>query len=372
MAENDTALLCWLDPDGQFMRVQLHDVGIWEHRFLEDGHQRLGVATTARDYAALPDALGFQNARRPIQSEQLGLAYLPVAAATQPHWRSAAVAAARLLLQQASKRKRRRPTHNAAIYDAAMNAFARQALLTALQADDQYNSILQRAVQELLQQPDIQAVQALDVFRLEKGQAALRDFEAHPLPATDGAAFLEAYHQFQGRYDDFVRHLADRPVWQAFALRLGTLVAYCHARAANKQAWNAYPDKRTVYDTGVVQSLWVDRLLAYQRGGHALDAVETVVARHALRYLKAPEQYLPLLSQRYRRRIASNLLHRSPQTQHWDAQVRRYLSRFTALTSQHPTNYTYLLERLLMLPDVQNLWNYTDEDIYQSELLSDH
>lgn len=371
LQETAPALLCWLDPDGQFMRVQLHDVGIWEHRFLEDGSQRLGLIATANSVAQWPQNTKFQPVDHTIQDQTLGLVYLPVSAATETYWRQATVTALQLVSQIASKSRNKCPIHNAAIYEAAMNPFARQALLKAVQQADQYTSILEKAVQELLQQPDIQAVQDMETFRLEKGQAALRAFEAHPLPdAAEYEAFQTTYNNYQGRYDDFVAHLANRPVWQEFALRLGTLVAYCHARAANKQVWNTYPDKRTVYDTGVVQSLWVNRLIAYQREGNQLAAVETVVARHALHYLQAPKKQIPLLSQRYRRRIATNLLHLSPQTQHWDAQVRRYLARFTTLSTQHPANYTYLLERLLMLPDVQNLWNYSDEDIYQSELLS--
>lgn len=371
LPETAPALLCWLAPDGQFIQVQLHDVVIWEHRFLDDGNQQLGIITSTNNAAQWSSNMVFKPAHHTVQDQTLGLAYLPVNAAIAPHWHQATLTALQLVAQLTSKNRNKRPRHNPAIYEAVMNPSARQALLKAVQQADQYTSILEKAVQELLQQPDIQAVQDMEVFRLEKGQAALRAFEAYPLPdATAYEAFQTAYNNYQGRYDDFVTHLVNRPVWQEFALRLGTLVAYCHARAANKQTWNTYPDKRTVYDTGVVQSLWVNRLIAYQRAGNQLDAVETIVARHALRYLQTPEQQIPLLSQRYRHRIATNLLHLSPHTQHWDAQVRRYLARFTALSVQHPANYTYLLERLLMLPDVQNLWNYSDEDIYQSELLS--
>ena len=367
LAEDAPALCCLLQKDGRGLLVQLNGIVVLEHQITAE-EQYLGLAVLESDLEALPWVLAFQPQKN--TSPVLGLAQLPLKEAVLTHadWRQAWFRAAQTALEAPAQDRPKQHPHHAWMYQAAVDDFVQQDLLKAVSQDDHYAAIIQKAVDALLQQPDIQALQQSGVFWLEKGRLALQAFEQSQLPEpADYDAFLGAYQHHQGRYDDFVAHL-DRPAWREFAWCLGQLVAYCHARAANKQIWNAYEDKRTVDDTGVLQHLWVPQLVAYHRAGHALEAIKTVVARQALRYLKTPAAYLPLLSRKYRRQIMHHLLNTPYQADQFDAQILAYFARFKALKVKHPHNYTYLLKRLLLTPALKALWQYTEEDVYYNEL----
>ncbi len=367
--EDASNLLCFIKEDNSALYVQLNNVPILVHK-IDVRQQFLEILVLADEQEKLSNLQQFQRHKRPIGKQVLGLARFALSrqfltdAPLKEHW----LRALRLLAQQPKKKNRNHKAHQQWLYQAAMDPFVNKDILTAIAQKDPYQSIVEKALQELLQRDDIQRIQTAKEFWLQEGQLALKTLQQLPIDAATYEHFLVHYQAFKGNYADFVQQLQGQPAYE-LALSIGTVIAYMDDKAANKQVWNRYADKRTLGQTGVRQDRWVKQLLAYRQANNDLAALPTEVVRHAVLYLLHPEEHSPILRRNNRRAIVNNLLNRAYQTANFDLQLRSYFSNFE-LPINNYSNYTYLLAHLLKTPPVYNIWYYTDEDIYQDERLA--
>lgn len=366
--EDASNLLCFIQEDNNALYVQLNNIPILVHQ-LHERKQRIGFLILGQEEKQFPRLQQFQRHKRTVDSQVVGLAYFALSRQllTDSPLLEAWLQALRLLHQQPKKKTRHHKLHQQWIYQAAMDPFVNQDILASIAQKDPYQSIVQKALQELLQQTSIQHIQAATEFWFSEGQRALQELQALTVSEETYTHFLVHYQAFKGSYADFVQQLEEQPAYE-LALALGKVIAYIDEKAANKQAWNAYADKRTLGKTGIRQDRWVKQLLAYHQAGNNPEALQTEVVRHAILYLQHPEEHSPILSKNNRCAIVNNLLNRAYQAADFDLQLRSYFSNFD-LPIKDYSNYTYLLAHLLQTPPVYNIWYYTEEDIYHKEWL---
>lgn len=366
--EDASHLLCFIKEDNSALYVQLNNVPILVHQ-LEQRQQLVALLLPTQEETNFPKQQKFQRHKRPVEGQVVGLAYFALSTQTLNNTPllEAWLQALKLLQQQPKKKHRNRNNHQQWLYQAAMDPFVNKDILTAIAQKDPYQSIVQKSLQELLQHTNIQRIQDAEEFWFLKGQQALQHFQELPIEDATYEHFLVHYQAFKGSYAEFVTQLEGQPAHE-LALALGQVIAYLDDKAANKQAWNAYADNRTLGKTGIRQDRWVKQLMAYRQANNDPAALQTEVVRHAVLYLLHPEEHSPILRRNNRRAIVTNLLNRAYQAAHFDLQLRSYFSEFD-LPIKNYSNYTYLLAHLLQTPPVYNIWYYTQEDIYQEELL---
>ncbi|MGH1335311.1 MAG: McrB family protein [Aureispira sp.] len=366
--EDAPHLFCWIQEDNNALYVQLNNRPILVHQ-LKDRQQSIGLLIPATEEKNNPGLQSFQRHKRAIEGQVLGLAYFTLSRQllTDSNLLETWLQALQLLQQQPKKKQRNRNMHQQWLYQAAMDPFVNKDILAAIAQKNPYQSIVQKALQELLQRNDIQHIQMAQEFWFLHGQLAVQHLQKLPVEPAIYEHFLVHYQAFKGSYAEFVAQLKGQPAYD-LAIAIGKVIAYLDDKAANKQAWNAYADKRTLGKTGIRQDRWVKQLLAYRQANNDPAALQTEVIRHAVLYLLHPEEHSPILRRNNRRAILNNLLHRAYQAANFDLQLRSYFSAFD-LPIKNYSNYTHLLAHLLQTPPVYNIWYYTEEDIYQEELL---
>ncbi len=367
--EEANNLWCFLQEENNALYVQLNKVPILVHK-IEQRQQWIEVLLLAEDVPNLPNVQQFQRHKRLIAKRAVGLARLVLSrqVLSDSELSKAWLRALKLLAQQPKKKSRNRHSHQHWLYQAAMDPFVNKDILAAVAQKDPYQSIVEKALQEMLQRDDIQRIQTAEEFWFAKGQQALLAFQKIPLDDEQYEHFLVHYQAFKGSYAEFVTQLEGQPS-HALALALGQVIAYIEDKAANKLAWNDYADKRTLGKTGIRQDRWVKQLLAYRQANNDPAALQTEAVRYAVLYLLHPEEHSPILRRNNRRALLNNLLNRAYQTESFDLQLRSYFSNFE-LPIKNYSNYTYLLAHLLQTPPVYNIWYYTEEDVYRDEILA--
>lgn len=367
--EDASNLLCSIHSDNTALYVQLNNCPILIHKVRDRKHY-IELLCLAKDQDSLPNSQNFQASKQKIGKMRTGMARFQLSKPVLTNQVIIAIwlQALQLLAQQPRKKTTHQKSNNLWIYRAAMNMFVYNELLKDVDNKDKYLTILPKAIQQLLKEDlDIIKVQQANVFWFQKAQEVLKAFQDIKLSPSIYQQFLEDYQLFEGRYDSFVQSVQNKKPYADFALLIGKLIAYIDEKAAAKQEWNDYSDKRCVAYTGIRQNLWIQQLTQYKQAGNDLDAIRTTNIKDALLYLIHPEEHTPILSTKNQRQIANHLLDSTYQADLFTLQLVSYFNKFD-LSATSFSNYTYLIKLLLYAPSIQNLWKYTDEDIYYDEI----
>lgn len=368
LKEEASHWFCFIKEDNSALYIQLNNIPILIHQ-IEGRQQSIALLVLAQEEKNFPNQQKFQKHKKALEGKVVGWLHFALSRQILSHsplleaWLTALQ-----VVQQQSKKKTRNPRlHQQWLYAAAMDPFVHQDILAAIAQKDPYQSIVQKALQELLQLPSIQQIQEAQDFWFLQGQLALKQLQDLSVEEEVYEHFLVHYQAFQGSYGEWVTQLEGQAT-HALALAIGKVIAYLEEKAANKQIWNAYADKRTLGKTGIRQDRWVKQLLLYKQANNDPNALQTAVVKNAILYLLHPEEHSPILRKNNRKAILNNLLNRAYQAADFDLQLRSYFSAFE-LPVQNYSNYTYLLAHLLQTPPVYNIWYYTEEDTYHNELL---
>lgn len=367
--EDASNLLCSIHNEQNALYVQLNNLPILIHKVRDRKHY-IELLCLSKDQEHLPNAQNFQPSKQKVGKIRVGMARFQLSRPILTNQKIIQVwgQALQLLTQQPRKKTPHRRSNNLWVYRAAMDMFVYNELLKDVDNKDKYLTILPKAIQQLLQEEvEIIKVQQADNFWFQKAQEALKAFQAINLPLELYKRFLNDYQQFNGRYDHFIESIQEQETYADFALLLGKLVAYIDEKATAKQEWNDYSDKRCIAHTGIRQHLWIQQLVQYKQAGNSLEAISTIPIKNALLYLVHPEEHTPILSTKHQRQIANHLLDTTYQANLFTLQLVSYFNKFD-LSATSFNNYTYLIKLLLYAPSIQNLWKYTDEDIYYDEI----
>ncbi|BDS12012.1 McrB family protein [Aureispira anguillae] len=369
LKEDANNLLCSIHTNSNALYIQLNNIPILIHKVRDRKHY-IEFLCFQKDREQLSNLQNFQPSKQKIGKELGGMARFQLSSYSLTNqaliqlWFSAVQA-----IDKAPKKKNNnRMANNPWIYRAAMDLFVHNDLLKEIESKDKYLSIIPKAIHQLLQQETVQEVQKATDFWFQKAQVILEKFRAIDLPLEVYEDFWADYQNFEGRYDAFVTQAKDQALYADLALLLGQLVAYIDEKATAKQSWNEYKDKRCLATTGIRQNLWVQQLLQYKQAGNNLAAITTPTIKNALLFLLHPETHSPILSLSHQRQIANHLLDSTYQASSFSLQLVSYFNKFE-LSAASFNNYTYLIKLLLYAPSVQDLWKYTEEDIYYDEVL---
>lgn len=367
--EDASNLLCSIHNDNNALYVQINGCPILIHKVRDRKHY-IELLCLSKDKEELPNRQNFQPSKQKIGKSSAGMARFPLSKPILSNQKIIDIwlQATRLLSEQSRKKTPHRASNNLWIYRAAMDIFVYNELLKDVDNKDKYLTILPKAIQQLLKEDtEIQKVQQASSFWFQKAQESFNTFQGCSLPLEAYKKFWNDYQQFNGRYDAFVQSIHSKETYTDFALLLGQLIAYLDEKATAKQAWNDYTDKRCIANTGIRQNLWIQQLVQYKQAGNSLEAISTPNIKNALLYLVHPEEHTPILSTKHQRLIANHLLDTTYQPSLFTVQLVSYFNKFD-LSATSFNNYTYLIKLLLYAPSIQNLWKYTDEDIYYAEI----
>lgn len=367
--EDASNLLCSIHNDNNALYVQLNGCPILIHKVRERKHY-IELLCQSKDQEELPNAQNFQPSKQKIGKTSVGMARFQLSKPILNNQKiiNTWLKAIRLLAQQSRKKTPHHNSNNLWIYRAAMDMFVYNELLKDVDNKDKYLTILPKAIQQLLKEDlAIQKVQQANTFWFQKAQESFKTFQECSLSLDIYQKFLSDYQAFNGRYDRFVQAVQSKETYANFALLLGKLIAYLDEKATTKQAWNDYPDKRCIANTGIRQNLWIQQLVQYKQAKNSLEAISTPNIKNALLYLVHPEEHTPILSIKHQGQIANHLLDTTYQSSSFTLQLVSYFNKFE-LSATSFNNYTYLIKLLLYAPSIQNLWKYTDEDIYYDEI----
>ncbi len=370
--EEASNLLCSVHNDSNALYIQMNNIPILVHKIRERKHY-IELLCFKKDSEQLQRLQRFQPSKQKLGKSMVGMARFALTKELLTDQQSIQLwfSAVQVLWGQPKKKNNNRSVNNPWIYRAAMDMFVYNDLLKEVGTRDKYLTIIPKAINQLLKQNSIQKVKAANDFWFLNAQNTLEKFKELELPLEVYEDFLNDYQAFEGRYDEFVNAAKGKQAYANLALLLGQLVAYIDEKATAKQAWNSYADKRSIARTGIRQNLWVQQLLQYKQAGNNIEAISTPVIKNALNYLAHPEEHTPILSPNHQRQIANHLLDTTYQPSQFTLQLISYFNKFD-LSASSFSNYTYLIKQLLYGTNVQDLWKYTEEDIYENEVLHQH
>lgn len=369
LKEDASNLLCTVHSESNALYVQLNNTPFLVHKVRERKHY-LELLLLKKDKDNLTGMQHFAPSKQKLGSNLVGMAKFALSQEILTHKQIIPLwfRAVQIVHEQPKKKNNNRNKHNPWLYRAAMDMFVYNDLLKEITTKDKYLSIIPKALHELLKQTDMQQLQASNDFWFSKAQTTLQNFQALELPLEVYEACGNDYQNYTGRFDDFVKAAQNQEPYAELLVLLGQLVAYIDEKATARKIWNTYPDKRSIAQTGIRQNLWVQQLLQYKQAGNNIEAITTASIKNALLYIEQPEVHTPILSPNHQRQIANHLLDSTYQPAQFTLQLISYFNRFE-LSTKHFGNYTFLIKQLLYAPAVQNLWKYTEEDIYHNELL---
>lgn len=366
--EDANNLLCAIHANSNSLYVQLNGIPILIHKVRDRKHY-IELLCAQEDKEHLNNLQSFHPSKQKLGTTLIGMARFPLSnyiltnQAIIQRWFNMV----KKVEQQSKKKNNNRSSNNPWVYRAAMDLFVHNDLLKEVDLKDKYLTIIPKAIHQLLEQKIVQGVQKAAIFWFTKAQETLQQFQSIELPLKSYEACIKDYQQFGGRYDAFVEAINAQKSYKELAFLLGQLITYIDEKAAAKQNWNKYSDKRCIARTGIRQNLWVQQLIQYKQAGNNLDAITTPTIKNALLYLIHPKEHTPILSVHHQRQIANHLLDTTYQPSNFTLQLISYFNKFDLSTTSF-NNYTYLIKLLLYAPNVQELWKYTDEDIYYNEL----
>lgn len=367
--ETSNHFLCSIHSDSNALYLQLNNVPFLVHKIRERQHF-VEFLCYKSDETQLNGLQKFYPHKQKINNQLVGMARLILSKESLTNQQNSSIWLK--AVQDLAELPKKKPhnhasTHNPWLYRAAMDMFVHNDLLKAITTKDKYLSIIPKAIHELLRKKDIRQIQTAKSFWFEQAQVILERFNSLELPLEVYEQCGQDYQSYTGRFDAFVEETSQQSYHQLIQL-IGELVSYIDAKATGKQQWNSYKDKRSVAQTGVRQNLWVQQLLQYKQAGNNIAAITTPIIKNALNYIQQPASNSPILSISHQRQIANHLLDTTYQSNQFTLQLVSYFNKFD-LSAEYFDNYTYLIKELLYAPSVKALWKYTEEDIYQDELI---
>ena len=217
--------------------------------------------------------------------------------------------------------------------------------------------MIDKYIEQLKDQSYIQEILKSTSYYLEYLNEAKDRFLKFSIPDIELEELITKIDQWDG--SDFMSFIERHEKSPKRLLELtGELISYLDKKAANKNHWNKYEDKRVLAESNVRQPYWVNHLLRYKKDAHH-KASNNI--RNAILYLENPLQHLTILSLQHRKQISEHILKEPYSPQTFTSCIFKYFEKFE-LQTKEPSNYTYLLGCVLYNKDVRRYWDIEQEE----------
>jgi hypothetical protein len=162
--------------------------------------------------------------------------------------------------------------------------------------------LLNAAILNALDDPDINELLADPVFRFEKARRALIELENFPASSDFLNQLWRDYDSAAGDFTSKIEHFSTDSDEYRLLVLMSKVISYCDVNAANKNYYNEYEDKRTIARAGIRQGNWIRNLITYKLNGNNKQGITDIIG-NALTYLKNPTLELTMLSERHREMV---------------------------------------------------------------------
>ena len=228
--------------------------------------------------------------------------------------------------------------------------------------------ISQALINTILAKPECKAVKDSPDFFFARGRSILSEFDVFTT-TIGGKFYQDMLTKFKGTkgimYVDFLNSYAEESDEHRLLLLLGKLVAHIDLKAANKDQWNEYPDKRIMAESNVRQNIWLQRLLAYKEANNDPNKLSANI-KNAIDFLHNPETCLTMLSEDHRGQVSLRILEKPYNSMSFVADLLTYFSKFgIALINEQ--NRTALVSRILYDEFIKEIWYRKEETPVETE-----
>jgi len=226
---------------------------------------------------------------------------------------------------------------------------------------DEYKSLLNPttlmpAILEAIKSDLIQKNLNEEEFTFNNAREKLSELERYIEPNNDFyKSLLQKFVKSKSTYTNFVSTLNQESYEFKLLKIIAQLISYCDSHAANKNELNEYDDKRTLANSGVRQTSWVESLLNYKLFNNDIEKLPPSI-RNAITYLKDPLNGLTMLSENHREMVAKNLLKIEYEKNSFVKQVLHFFSPYN-ISPKNELNKTFVICGILYrFPEIKKMW----------------
>ena len=106
------------------------------------------------------------------------------------------------------------------------------------------------------------------------------------------------------KYEEFKQRANDNKKVKDIKDAIFKVVSYFDVKAAEKDIYNEYDDRRTIAKAGVHQNAWVTQLLKYKQNPTSVtESIKNIIV-----YIESPKDNFPILSESHKEQISRNIL----------------------------------------------------------------
>lgn len=192
-------------------------------------------------------------------------------------------------------------------------------------------------IENLLKTPDFLSIKNSEEFYFQKGQDKLHEW----INLSLGLELQNELIALAKDYKQFKEVCETREELKSIANLLYTIVAYCDAKALNKDLLNTYPDKRVIARANVRMNAWINNLLIYKVSKTASASV-----LNACNYLLNPLTEISILSENHRQQISLKLLKKEYNKETFVGELITFFNQYD-FKLNNESNRTHLIIRIL-------------------------
>ena len=244
---------------------------------------------------------------------------------------------------------------NQALMQMLISTEFRSKMMEYLRADSPYMPLIKNVLPTLLLKANIVEIAENDSFSFEHARICWQQILAFEADYAFYERLLNAYQKNTSKYDVFVAQLDPNSPEHKICDWIGAFISYADRKAAGKQHWNKYPDKRCLFAPKVLQHHWVSQLLRYKQSGGQTQVLSANVW-NAVRYIQSPATESPILSEKQRLQISQLLLNKNYDSDRFSADVDHFFQSFD-LQIKHPENRSHYFAHILFEPALAELWD---------------
>ena len=233
-----------------------------------------------------------------------------------------------------------------------------------------YKQLIQNALARLKKQPNFIALAESRQFLFEEARQRFQTLKAFEASKEFYNHFLEEYQAHKGGFLAFLEQIKPHQKAHQFAILIAKLATAVDEKAPHKKVFNKEVKPRTLGVFKLWLHHWVNNCVQYKQQDNQTTGILSIL-EGIFRYLDQPQTYSPFLKEEERSCLAKNLLGITYDRETFDEQLFQCFQDVDIQTKL-AENWACYLYFLLNQADIKILWDYTEEDIYQQEVLAKH
>ena len=142
---------------------------------------------------------------------------------------------------------------------------------------------------------------------------------------------------------------------------IGELVAYIDSKAANKNIYNQYEDKRVIANPFIRQNIWVQSLIKYKVDNN-IDNF-TLIMKNCLNYIINPKENINIVSPKHRMLISLLLFNKSEYENDFYEIIKEGFKQFK-INPENEENLSTIYSYILYSDEIRRIWD-SDKKIWK-------